>query len=54
MYERTAAGSNHAQVKQALELLLMADKKIDKGVRTSMENFGAYGDITVYPLYAML
>ncbi|GHV88235.1 hypothetical protein AGMMS50267_05950 [Spirochaetia bacterium] len=33
--------------------IFMADKKIDTGLRTSMENFGAYGDIAVYPLYAI-
>jgi len=33
--------------------LFMKEKQIKKGVRTSLENFGRYEDIDVYPLYAI-
>jgi predicted AAA+ superfamily ATPase len=33
--------------------LFMKEKHIERGVRTSLENFGRYGDIDVYPLYAI-
>ena len=33
--------------------LFMKDKHIKRGVRTSLENFGRYEDIDVYPLYAI-
>jgi hypothetical protein len=33
--------------------LLMKEKHIERGVRTSLENFGRYEDIDVYPLYAI-
>jgi predicted AAA+ superfamily ATPase len=33
--------------------LFMKEKRIERGVRTSLENFGRYGDIDVYPLYAV-
>jgi predicted AAA+ superfamily ATPase len=33
--------------------LFMKEKHIKKGVRTSLENFGCYDDIDVYPLYAI-
>jgi predicted AAA+ superfamily ATPase len=33
--------------------LFMKEKCIEKGVRTSLENFGCFGDIEVYPLYAI-
>ena len=29
------------------------EKHIERGVRTSLENFGHYADIDVYPLYAI-
>ena len=31
----------------------MREKYIERGVRTSLENFGRYEDIDVYPLYAI-
>ena len=31
----------------------MQQKKIDRGIRTSLENFTRYGDIDVYPIYAI-
>jgi predicted AAA+ superfamily ATPase len=34
-------------------LLFMNEKKIEKGIRTSLENFGSYENIDVYPLYAI-
>jgi Predicted ATPase (AAA+ superfamily) len=33
--------------------LFMKEKKIDKGIRTSLENFGMYENIEVYPMYAI-
>ena len=33
--------------------LFMKTKGIERGLRTSLENFGRYGDIDVYPLYAI-
>ena len=33
--------------------LFMKEKNIKRGVRTSLENFGRYGDIDIYPLYAI-
>jgi predicted AAA+ superfamily ATPase len=33
--------------------LFMKEKHIERGVRTSLENFGCYEDIDVYPLYAI-
>ncbi|MEI6555545.1 MAG: DUF4143 domain-containing protein [Paludibacter sp.] len=33
--------------------LFMAEKKIRKGIRTSLENFCSYENIDVYPLYAI-
>jgi predicted AAA+ superfamily ATPase len=33
--------------------LFMKEKNIQRGVRTSLENFGQYEDIEVYPLYAI-
>jgi predicted AAA+ superfamily ATPase len=33
--------------------LFMKEKHIDRGVRTSLENFGRYEDIDIYPLYAI-
>jgi hypothetical protein len=33
--------------------LFMKEKHIERGVRTFLENFGRYGDIDVYPLYAV-
>jgi predicted AAA+ superfamily ATPase len=33
--------------------LFMKEKHIERGVRTSLENFGRYGDIDIYPLYAV-
>jgi len=33
--------------------LFMKEKHIKRGVRTSLENFGRYEDIDVYPLYAI-
>jgi predicted AAA+ superfamily ATPase len=33
--------------------LFMKEKHIEKGVRTSLENFGRYDDIDTYPLYAI-
>jgi hypothetical protein len=31
----------------------MQEKKIDRGIRTSLENFARYDQIEVYPLYAI-
>ena len=31
----------------------MKEKHIDRGIRTSLENFGQLGDIDIYPLYAI-
>jgi predicted AAA+ superfamily ATPase len=33
--------------------LFMKEKGIERGIRTSLENFGHYEDIDVYPLYAI-
>ena len=33
--------------------IFMKEKHIERGVRTSLENFGRSGDINVYPLYAI-
>jgi predicted AAA+ superfamily ATPase len=33
--------------------LFMKEKHIQQGIRTSLENFGQYEDIAVYPLYAI-
>jgi len=33
--------------------LFMKEKKIERGVRTSLENFAHYEDIDVYPMYAI-
>jgi hypothetical protein len=33
--------------------LFMAEKKLTRGVRTSLENFGKSGYIDIYPLYAI-
>jgi len=33
--------------------LFMKEKHIKKGIRTSLENFGRYEDIDIYPLYAI-
>jgi predicted AAA+ superfamily ATPase len=33
--------------------LFMKEKNIERGIRTSLENFGRSGDIDVYPLYAI-
>jgi len=33
--------------------LFMKEKNIERGVRTSLENFGRSGDIDIYPLYAI-
>jgi len=33
--------------------LFMKEKNIKRGIRTSLENFGQYEDIDVYPLYAI-
>jgi len=33
--------------------LFMKEKHIEKGIRTSLENFGTYENIDVYPLYAI-
>jgi hypothetical protein len=33
--------------------LFMKEKHIERGVRTSLESFGRYEDIDVYPLYAV-
>ena len=33
--------------------LFMKEKHIERGIRTSLENFGRYEDIDVYPLYAI-
>ena len=33
--------------------LFMKEKNIDRGIRTSLENFGCYEDIDIYPLYAI-
>ncbi len=33
--------------------LFMKEKHIERGIRTSLENFGHYEDIDIYPLYAI-
>lgn len=33
--------------------IFLSEKNLAKGIRTSMENFSAYDDILVYPLYAV-
>ena len=33
--------------------LFMKEKHINRGIRTSLENFGRYEDIDIYPLYAI-
>jgi Holliday junction resolvase-like predicted endonuclease len=33
--------------------LFMNEKKSGKGVRTSLENFGRYDNIEIYPMYAV-
>jgi len=33
--------------------LFMKEKHIERGIRTSLENFGRYEDIDIYPLYAI-
>ncbi|MCL2186418.1 MAG: AAA family ATPase [Treponema sp.] len=33
--------------------LFMKEKRIDRGIRTSLENFGRYENIDIYPLYAI-
>ena len=33
--------------------LFMKEKHVERGIRTSLENFGRYGNIDVYPLYAI-
>ena len=33
--------------------LFMAEKNINKGIRTSLENFAQYGNIDVFPMYAI-
>lgn len=33
--------------------IFMAEKRLDYGIRTSLENFAQYDDIRVYPLYAI-
>jgi predicted AAA+ superfamily ATPase len=33
--------------------VFMKEKHIERGVRTSLENFGRYEDIDIYPLYAI-
>ena len=33
--------------------LFMAEKKIEKGIRTSLENFAYYDNIEVFPMYAI-
>ena len=33
--------------------LFMKEKSIERGIRTSLENFGRYGNIDIYPLYAI-
>ena len=37
---------------QSLRMFLQL-KSLDKGIRTSLENFGAFDDILIYPLYAI-
>ena len=37
---------------QSLRMFLQL-KALDKGIRTSLENFGAFADILIYPLYAI-
>lgn len=37
---------------QSMRIFMQA-KQLEKGIRTSLENFGAYEDILVYPLYAI-
>jgi hypothetical protein len=33
--------------------VFMNEKRLAKGIRTSLENFCSYDDIDVYPLYAI-
>ena len=33
--------------------IFMDAKQLDKGIRTSLENFGEFDDILIYPLYAI-
>jgi Holliday junction resolvase-like predicted endonuclease len=33
--------------------IFMEEKKIKKGIRTSLENFGQYENIDIYPMYAI-
>lgn len=37
---------------QSMRIFLKA-KQLEKGIRTSLENFGAFEDILIYPLYAI-
>lgn len=37
---------------QSMRIFLQA-KQLDKGIRTSLENFGAVEDFLIYPLYAI-
>ena len=37
---------------QSMRIFLQS-KGLDKGIRTSMENFGAFEDVLIYPLYAI-
>ena len=37
---------------QSMRIFLQV-KGLDKGIRTSMENFGAFNDVLIYPLYAI-
>ena len=37
---------------QSMRIFLQS-KGLDKGIRTSMENFGAFDDVLIYPLYAI-
>ena len=40
-------------VRQVGQTSFLAAKNLSKGIRTSLENFSAYDDILVYPLYAV-
>jgi len=33
--------------------IFIKEKRIERGIRTSLENFGRYEDIDIYPLYAI-
>jgi hypothetical protein len=48
--EQVKAGTQGAM--QSLRWF-MQQKKIDKGIRTSLENFACYENIDVYPMYAI-